>query len=142
MGLAGALFFIPNVTYKTAFLSLVMIATLLPDIDSMNSIPGKHWYLRPLQWTTKHRGLLHSFTFCTIVSFGFAFIIPVMAFPFFLGYVSHLMGDAMTEEGIRPWWPFRKEIEGFFRTGKMTEKVIFWGLVVICVVIVLKWLLH
>jgi membrane-bound metal-dependent hydrolase YbcI (DUF457 family) len=41
--------------------------------------------------------------------------------------MSHLFGDAMTNEGIRPWWPTKKELKGFFRTGGKIEKGIFIG---------------
>ncbi len=41
-------------------LFFVLFATAFVDIDIKNSRAGNRWYLRPLQWFTKHRGFLHS----------------------------------------------------------------------------------
>ena len=136
-----ALAFFPFVHEKIFFIPLVLACSLLPDIDCMHSKLGRHWFFRPLQWFIKHRGLLHSLTLALCVAVLLSFVLPVVAFPFFLGYTSHLLGDALTEEGIRPWWPFRREIEGFLRTGGRIEQWIFWGFVVLCLILMLRLLL-
>ncbi len=132
------LLFLPFIHEKIFFLPIVLLCSLLPDIDSMHSKLGKYWIFRPLQWIVKHRGMLHSLTLAILIALIISFAFPVVAFPFFLGYVSHLLGDAVTEEGIRPWWPFKKEVEGFFRTGGRIEQWVFWILVVVCVLLVVK----
>ena len=124
VGVLLILLFLPVVAFnKVVFVVVLLACTFLPDIDMSQSYMGKHKILRPIQWFVKHRGFFHSFTFTVIATLIFTFYIPILALPFFLGYAGHLISDALTPEGIRPWWPFRKEIEGFFRTGKMTEKV-------------------
>ena len=138
MGLAGALFFLPNVTYKTAFFIVVLLATLMPDIDSVRSIPGNHWYLRPFQWATKHRGLLHSFTFCILVSLFFAFLIPILALPFFLGYSIHLFADGFTQEGIRPFWPLKDEVKGKVHVGGNVERGLFYGVILADIILIVR----
>jgi len=107
----AVLFFLPHVNYKMIFIPVVLIATLLPDIDTAYSSLGKRIVFRPLQLFMKHRGIIHSFTFCIAVSVLFAFYIPVLAFPFFLGYALHLIADAWTVEGIRPFLAFERSYE-------------------------------
>ena len=42
-----------------------------------------------------------------------------------MGYSSHLIGDAMTKQGIAPFHPiYKKSVKGFFRTGSWIELVI------------------
>jgi membrane-bound metal-dependent hydrolase YbcI (DUF457 family) len=55
----------------------------------------------------------------------FSVFVPVIAFPFFLGYSVHLFSDSFTHEGIRPFWPSKKSSAGIVRTGGVVEKGIF-----------------
>jgi len=135
------LIFFPYMQDKIFFIPVLLLSSMLPDIDCMHSKLGKHWIWRPLQWCIKHRGVFHSFTLCLLAALLISFTFPVIAFPFFLGYASHLFGDAMTNEGIRPWWPTKKELKGFFKTGGKVEKVVFICLLVGCAVLVLKFLI-
>jgi len=139
LGLAGILFFLPSITYKAAFVIVVLIATLLPDIDSMHSFLGNRWYLRPLQWATKHRGVLHSFSFCLFVSILLCFITPILSLPFFLGYSIHLFADSFTQEGIRPFWPFKDEISGSVTTGGNIEKGLFYGVLLLDLILFVRF---
>lgn len=139
LGAMGILFFLPYINYKFTFCIFAFVATLLPDLDSMSSYVGNRWYLRPFQWATKHRGVLHSFTFCLLVSIVFAFIIPVLSFPFFLGYSIHLIADMVTSEGIRPFWPFKDEVEGKILTGGNIEKGIFYGVILADVLLLVRF---
>lgn len=119
------LYFLPHVKYKLVFVPVVLITALLPDIDMSGSYYGHRWYARPIQWVSKHRGILHSMTLCIAISLLFAFFIPVLAFPFFLGYSSHLFADALTQEGIVPFWPWKHEAKWWLRTGGKREMGIF-----------------
>lgn len=141
LGLAIALFFLPHVAHKVLFIPIILIASILPDIDSMHSRLGHRWYFRPLQWTLKHRGMIHSFTFCVFVSIILAFFIPSFSLPFFLGYFGHLLADSFTIEGIRPLWPLKGEAEGGIRTGGKVEEGIFLGFVFVNIVLFLSWFL-
>lgn len=125
IALAFALLFLPRVNYKLIFLPVVLVCSLLPDIDTPNSQFGNKWYFRPLQFVSKHRGILHSLSFCILFSIVLAFIFPILALPFFLGYSSHLIGDSFTQEGITPFWPWKKSSKGMIRTGGRAEKGIF-----------------
>lgn len=133
-----AFLFLPSVNYKMLFLPVVLICSLLPDIDSTQSYLGKHLIFRPLQWMIKHREFLHSFTFCIIITAIFAFYLPIIAFPFFLGYWGHLMADAITIEGIRPFWPGKERIEGKIKAGGKIEKIIFYTFIIVDLFLLIK----
>jgi membrane-bound metal-dependent hydrolase YbcI (DUF457 family) len=128
-GIVLALFFLPSVSHPLWFVPLVLFASLLPDVDSMHSVLGRSIWLRPFQWLTKHRGFLHSISFALVMSFLLVLFFPVAAFPFFVGYVGHLLLDAFTIEGIRPWWPGGDEWKGSITTGSSLETGFFYGLI-------------
>lgn len=132
------LLFLPSVMYKLVFVIVVMGCTLLPDIDMSQSYLGKRKFLRPLQWFVKHRGFFHSFTLTVAVSLFFAFYIPILALPFFLGYSGHLIGDALTSEGIRPFWPFKHEIKWKVKTDGKLEKITFYLIMIINVILFIR----
>jgi len=133
-----AIYFLPFVNYKIYFLIMVLIGTTLPDIDLMHSYIGNRWYFRPIQWFVKHRGIIHSVTFALVITIALAMYLPVLAFGFFLGYVGHLIGDAITIEGIRPFWPLKSESLGRMRVGGIGEKALFYVLVLIDVMMVVR----
>ncbi len=126
----------PFVIHLWIFFPVVLVSSFLPDIDSMHSYVGHRKIFRPLQWIVQHRSVLHSFTFCFLVSLGLALYFPVIALPFFLGYTSHLFGDALTLEGIRPFWPKKDSISGKVLTGGKFEMIIFFSLIVVDLIFV------
>ncbi len=137
-GLFLALIFFAEVNNKLIFLPVVLIASLLPDIDCMYSYLGKNKLFRPLQFFVKHRGAIHSLTICLIISLAFAFFIPVLAFPFFLGYAGHLFIDSITPDGIRPLWPLKNCISGKIGTGGNIEKMFFYFLIIVSFILALS----
>jgi len=114
-----------NYNYKLSFIVIFLIATLLPDIDTYFSWIGSKKVARPIQFFTKHRGFIHSLTFAVIVSAIFAFFIPVIALPFFLGYSIHVFLDSFTVDGIQPFWPYDKISSGKIKVGKFSELSLF-----------------
>jgi membrane-bound metal-dependent hydrolase YbcI (DUF457 family) len=138
IGLAMALLFLPSVKYKLLFFPVVLIASLLPDIDSPSSAVGHNSIFRPLQFVAKHRGVFHSFSFCIISSVVLAFVLPVLALPFFLGYASHIFADSFTKEGIMPFWPWKRSSNGLLSTGGTTEYSIFIGILIADAVLFLR----
>ena len=139
VGLALSLIFLPHVSHKLLFIPIVLFASLLPDIDSAYSSLGHIKVFRPLQWFVKHRGLIHSFTFCAIVSIALTLIWPGLGLPFFIGYFGHLLADSFTIEGVAPFWPLKREVRGKFRTGGAIEEGLFLGLVLLNVVLFASW---
>ena len=138
IGLAFALLFLPHVNNKLIFFPVVLLCCLLPDIDSPSSYLGHNKIFRPLQWVAEHRGVLHSFSFGIVASVALAFTFPVLALPFFLGYSSHLAADSFTQEGITPFWPWKRTSNGFITTGGSTEYPIFIGFLIIDAIFFLR----
>jgi len=125
------LFLIEHVTYKFAFVVVALLATFIPDIDSGFSTLGKWNIFRPIQFFTKHRGVIHSFTLCVIFSVALALYLPIYALPFFLGYSIHLFADSFTVEGIRPFWPLKRMSQGPLHVGGTLENVLFVGFCIV-----------
>jgi membrane-bound metal-dependent hydrolase YbcI (DUF457 family) len=129
------LLFIEQVNNKFTFVLMVLVATALPDLDSGFSSFGRHLIFRPLQFFVKHRGILHSFTFAVVASFILAIFWPVASLGFFVGYSVHLICDSFTKTGVQPFWPFRAKSSGFILSGGRTEETLFFGLVLVDIVL-------
>ena len=119
------LLFLPRITNQFIFIALALFVTFLPDIDIPFSKLGHIKFFRFLQIFVKHRGVLHSLTFCIIFSIILTFFWPVAVFGFFTGYAFHLIADSFTKEGIEPFWPYKKRARGFIKTGGYMESILF-----------------
>lgn len=119
--LALILIFIASVQNVLIFIITAFIATFIPDIDNGFSTLGKSKIFRPLQFFLKHRGLFHSFTFLILITVFFVLFFPIVSFGFFLGYSSHIFADSFTSEGIQPFYPFKKKVDGWIKTGGKVE---------------------
>ena len=129
--IAAVLLFLPRIESQFIFIAVAMVTTFIPDIDSAFSYFGDNSGSRMAQLFIRHRGILHSLTFCVAVSLVFAFFIPVLAFPFFLAYSLHLFADSFTKKGIVPFWPLRKAAKGWVKTGGVRETSVFIFMVVL-----------
>ena len=129
IGVGTAFNLLPHVNNEYLFFVIVMIATVLPEIDS--GVPNflKGWLSNKEEAGTSNRGFLHSYTFCIPASLVIAFIYPFAALPFFLGYSFHLFADSFTVEGIRPFWPWNRVSKGIVVNGSVVENSIFWTIV-------------
>ncbi len=125
------LIFFSAVQNKIVFVIVAFIATLLPDVDSELSSIGRRKIFRPIQFLFGHRGFLHSFTFVFLVAIFFVLFIPVVAFPFFLGYSLHLFADSFTVQGIRPFHPLKKTYAGKLTTGGKIDMTLFISILII-----------
>jgi len=119
------LLFLPVVNHDLVFIIVALIATYLPDVDSRFSTIGHRKIARVLQWFTRHRGMIHSFTFLLVVTLFLVLFFPVVSFGFFLGYGLHLFADSFTREGIRLFYPLKNKSCGRIRTGSRIETGIF-----------------
>lgn len=88
-----------------------------------------------------HRGFIHSIWSLTILNIFLLFpqnnfnYLPSFTFSLYnsiiwginIGYLSHLLGDALTFSGIKPFFPFNLKISlNLFRTNSFGEKVLFY----------------
>jgi len=136
-GILMILFFLNHVSSKFLFIGMVLLATVIPDLDSGFSSYGRHLIFRPLQFFVRHRGVIHSFTTAIVLSGLVAIWFPVASFGFFMGYSVHLIMDSFTREGIQPFWPLRVKSSGPLLSGGRIEEVLFLGLVVLDILLFL-----
>ncbi|MBS3118313.1 metal-dependent hydrolase [Candidatus Woesearchaeota archaeon] len=136
------LFYLELIGYSLAegglILLLFLFGALLPDIDHFSSwLNNKLKITKILALFLQPRGMMHSLFFAVLIFFiiglfwEFSYATAIL-----LGYLSHLLGDLLTKDGLRLFQPFGQlNISGFFRTGKLFEKFIF---ILLMVLIVLK----
>jgi inner membrane protein len=134
------LFFTIHFEFSLIFILMVILSTIIPDLDSKYSSWGKHLIFRPIQLFTKHRGIFHSFSFEIFLSvLIFIFWNPGF-FGFILGYSLHLFLDCFTKDGIKIFWPFDFRISGFIKSGGRIESIFFLCVSVFDVVWLIYWL--
>lgn len=119
------LLLLPFVSAKWIFVCFALVATYLPDLDSRYSSMGHKTAARFLQFFTRHRGIIHSFSFLFLVTLVLVLFFPVVSLGFFVGYSSHLFADSFTIEGIRPFYPMKRVSNGKLATGGALEKGVF-----------------
>ncbi len=135
LAVLAILLFVRHVNNQLLFILVILIATMLPDIDTGFSTMGKFKGFRFLQFFVRHRGIIHSFTFCFVVSLILAVFFPTLSLAFFLGYSLHLFFDSLTKEGIIPFWPYSKKSYWRLRTGSLVETTIFLILLLLDLII-------
>jgi len=110
----------------TLFAVTALLATLLPDLDSAGSILGRHApWVQPL---LRHRGVLHT-PLAAAVLWLAARPFTTLADALLLGYVSHLLMDACSKEGILALFPLsRRRLTGPIRVGSAMEFLLGLGL--------------
>jgi inner membrane protein len=121
-GLVVALVLLP--IFKPAnnwiFVSLILFASLLPDIDHTESKFGRK--VKIIGYLFKHRGIFHSIFAVALFSYPFYHFGYVnIALPILIGYVTHLVGDMITKQGIMPFYPIPLTVKGFMNTNSWTE---------------------
>lgn len=103
-----------------------LLGALFPDIDIPTSMLGR--YVKPIGRLAKHRGFYHSLfaaAFLTGLLHALLLFLGVTsalyATAFLLGYLSHLFFDAITKEGIQPFYPSKQKIRGKTKVGSLQE---------------------
>jgi len=118
--------FIPLVNNPFLFTIVALVSGVLPDIDSRFSTSGKNLIGRFVQFISDHRGIFHSISFCIVIALLLCFIIPILAFAFFVGYALHIFADSFTKDGVPVFWPWPKKASGWISTGGVVEKGVFF----------------
>jgi hypothetical protein len=93
--------------------ALMLGGSLLPDIDSPNSMAGRR-LKRPVPWLGPHRSITHA-NWVPIglfaASFGASAVAPghprlgAVFYALAWGYLGHLVADGFSHAGRAPWWP-------------------------------------
>lgn len=139
IGFFITLYFLPYVNNKLVFFPVVMIASLIPDIDSLIA-PKKDYKILKAFKSQSCKDFMHSYTLCVILSLLIAFFYPILALPFFLGYSFHLFFDSLGVDGTRPFWPLKIRSKGFIVPGGKTEKTIVFVLGFLSILLILRYL--
>lgn len=118
-------FYIP---YAWLFMLVVIVSGFLPDIDAPNSKIGRKF--KPISWLLKfffgHRKLIHSIFIPIILFIMFWFVnLKFVAWGILIGWISHLVGDMLTKEGILPFYPIKLKLRGLIKTAGLIEKILF-----------------
>jgi len=124
-----------NIQNKIVFVAILLIASALPDIDSYKSKLGKK--IKPISFLINiflgHRGIFHSPFLLILISIIISIINIEIAAAFFVGYLSHLVFDSLTPEGVMFFYPFsKKRTKGLIRTGSLFENILFILLLLLC----------
>jgi len=102
-----------------ALVLICIFGSLLPDIDSPKSYLGRKFKI--ISWISKHRGVFHSVIPLAIIYFLTKYFIGQnYAFAFAAGFISHILLDMITKEGIHIF-PFGFKIRGPVRVGGFLE---------------------
>ena len=130
--------------WSAIIFALYILGSLLPDIDSKNSIIGRKIHL-PLE----HRTWTHS-VWAILILF-IASIFFVLLRPVLVGYIMHMLEDTPSACGICWLYPFHNYIEyesgakiakghkfKLYRTSDLSESIFVFGIIAIFVIII--WL--
>lgn len=125
------------------FMAVAAAAAILPDIDHVSSKIGRK--LPPfsviLNFIFRHRGFMHSIFPPLALYFIISRISLLIAAAVLAGYVSHLLLDATTTNGVRFLYPLPIKVRGFIRTNSFLEKIISLLLIIVVIAVVFSGLL-
>ncbi len=131
-----------NTSHRLIFVFLIALFSSLPDIDHPKSKIGRKFFFIswPIHLIFKHRGFFHSI-FPAVILFLvlYHYNLNFLAFAVSIGYISHLIGDAVTKEGIALLHPLSKfRIRGPVETGAILEGIFFISFMVADVFLAMK----
>lgn len=116
------------------FIGLALLGSLLPDIDHPRSKLGSK--IKIIGWLFEHRGFWHGL-FPVVILFLFIPLQKVYMTPLIIGYVSHIVIDALNPKGVMLLHPLTKiKLRGWIDTGGVLEWVVCALLVIGDVVLV------
>ena len=122
-----------NFDNKYTFFVLILIGALLPDIDCPNSKISRKIPVIPkiLNIFSKHRGIFHSvFIALLLLGIVWVFVSETYGLALFAGYLSHLLIDGFTKQGVNLLHPISQlRIAGPIQTGKIGELILFLVLI-------------
>lgn len=123
------------------FIPLVVLGSLLPDVDHQNSkinrmFPLTNW----IPTFFAHRGFFHSIFPAIIIYAGFHFAkLDIIGIPLAIGYTSHLASDCFTRLGcnlLHPVSTFR--IQGPVTTDGLMELLTLGGVLILDALIAVR----
>ncbi|MBN2646624.1 MAG: metal-dependent hydrolase [Thiotrichales bacterium] len=113
-----------------AYLPLVLLGALAPDVDARRSRLKRWLWLRALLWPLTllgHRTWTHSLWILLLLSSPLLSLPPGLGYhallAFSFGYGSHILADWMTHRGVPLFYPLKTAFKSplSFRTGSWLE---------------------
>lgn len=123
------------------YFSLVVVGSMLPDIDCADSRSSKAAGIfgKISSALLRHRGILHSIWPILAVWFLFeSFNGRAWSIPLLVGYSSHLFIDMFNHAGIRVFHPINFHIKGFIKAGSISEKAVMMIIFVLDIFLILS----
>lgn len=134
--LIGGLTACALVSTEPSALIVAGAASLLPDIDKINSKIGRKLPVLsiPINIIFGHRGFTHSLLAAGLLYYLSLQFLPEYVLIVTIGYLSHLLLDSLNPMGVAWLWPlpFRLRIP-LIRTGSVLENVLLVGLILVLV---------
>lgn len=115
------------------FIAIITLTSFLPDIDHPKSKIGRRIKILsyPINFIFGHRKFFHSIFAALGLSFVIWHFFGNYYTPFFIGFLSHLIGDALTVQGVNFVYPFKElRVKGFITTGGLLENILFFALLI------------
>jgi inner membrane protein len=108
--------YLPAASNLNTLLIIAAFGSLLPDIDHPKAyLSRSHWLLQGgshlVEALAHHRGITHSllaliaFTCLSIAGLIYYQQALILALPFFIGYLSHLLADSLNPSGVKWFQP-------------------------------------
>lgn len=146
-GVFGATISGINLLASPWYIAVTLAAAVLPDVDNTSSSVGR--VVGPLSyWLNRHYGhrtLTHSVAALIVLTLIFAFAERAVSghtsltWFFFWGYLSHIILDMCTVNGVKLFYPFHKSacvIPGDpryrFETGNIRHETVFFCVAILC----------
>jgi inner membrane protein len=116
---------------SAAMVGVAAVGALLPDLDSPASTLGRLLPINPFSTILRHRGLLHSVSMLILGAALWYYNQQPLWLVFLLsGYASHLVGDALTVQGIPFFYPisFKLRLSPLpIQTGGIIDLLLFFS---------------
>lgn len=110
------------INFSILGLIIILIATIIPDIDAETSKLGRK--VKLISTSFKHRGFFHSLLFGILATGIFYYANTNLYIEFFIGYFAHLLLDSLNYAGINLFWPLPTKTKGFIKTNSLIEKLL------------------
>ena len=131
-----------------------VIGSLIPDIDNPKSTFGSKTFFTSniINKMFGHRGITHAPIILLIFSVGLLFVlnsfhmesyIPIL-YGYTIGYISHLLLDALTKAGIPLFYPISKKRFHLLniKSGGIAERLIVVGIILLLITVIFFAILH
>ena len=126
--------------------SLAIGASVIPDLDHLSSYIKSGVIRKPkVFWNTitsaddphgDQRGILHNLFFFLILSALFFYFLPKIALVLVLGWLGHIVLDALDKSDYWPFYPNKRiNIRGFIKYASIQELVFFLALLIVFLVL-------